>query len=85
MPTLKVVNIKCGGCEQSIISALEKGGLTDIRIDVMKQSVSFEGDPEIARKILSSLGYPVADSKEAKSFLKKAKSYMSCMIGRTKK
>ncbi|MBT7553584.1 heavy-metal-associated domain-containing protein [bacterium] len=85
MATLDVVNIKCGGCEAQILAALSGVGLKDIKIDVAKQQISFEGDENIAIPILTKMGYPPADSKEAKSFIKKAKSYVSCMIGRTKK
>jgi len=84
MQKLKVVNIKCGGCEQSIISALEKQGLTDVKVDVDCQEVEFTGDPEIARKKLTQMGYPEQGSKQAKSLAKKAKSYMSCMRGKLK-
>lgn len=85
MPKLKVVNIKCGGCEQSIISSLEKEGLSNIKVDVANQTVEFEGDEAIAGKKLAEMGYPEEGSAQAKSLAKKAKSYLSCMIGRTKK
>ncbi|MCU0653513.1 MAG: heavy-metal-associated domain-containing protein [Candidatus Pacebacteria bacterium] len=85
MNTIKVVNIKCGGCENSILRALQKAGMSNIKIDIPNQTVAFDGDAAIAEKILSSMGYSKADSPEAKSFLKKAKSYGSCMVGRIKK
>ena len=84
MNTLKVVNIKCGGCEKGIISALEKKGLSNVRVNVANQTISFDGDINIARKKLASMGYPEAGSKQAKSILKKAKSYMSCAVGKMK-
>ena len=82
MTTLTVVNIKCGGCEKKITASLEKAGLSAIEIDVSRQTVSFDGDAEIARKTLSSLGYPEAGSSEADSLIKKGHSYISCAIGR---
>ena len=82
MTTLTVVNIKCGGCEKKISASLEKAGLTNIAIDVAKQTVSFEGDADSARKTLSSLGYPEAGTPEADSLIKKGHSYISCAIGR---
>jgi len=85
MPSLKVVNIKCGGCEQNIISSLEKKGLKNIKVNVAKQTISFNGDVSVAKKKLSQMGYPPADSKEANSLLKKTKSYVSCVIGKAKK
>lgn len=85
MDTINVVNIKCGGCEKGIVSALTKDGMENISVDIESQKVSFDGDAEIAKKTLSKMGYPEANSPEAKKFSKKAKSYISCAIGKTKK
>lgn len=85
MQSIHVANIKCGGCETSIVSSLQKAGLKDIKVDVEKQLVSFEGDVQIANKILAKMGYPEADSPEAKKLSKKAKSYIFCAVGRMKK
>ncbi len=85
MTTIKVVNIKCGGCENMIITSLKEAGLSNVSVSVEKQEVSFDGDIDIAKKILIKMGYPPQDSPEAQSFLKKAQSYASCMIGRIKK
>lgn len=85
MPTIKIVNLKCGGCENSIKLALEKDGFRDVKIDINTQEVSFAGDADRAKKILEKLGYPEKGSKAEKSLIKKAKSYGSCMIGRIKK
>ncbi|HNY97591.1 MAG TPA: heavy metal-associated domain-containing protein [Candidatus Pacearchaeota archaeon] len=49
---LKVVNIKCGGCEASIISALEKAGLKNISVNVAAQEVAFEGERKQPQKSL---------------------------------
>ena len=82
MNTITVVNMKCGGCEKKIASALVGAGLANVSIDLAKQAVSFEGDEKVARRILSDLGYPEASSAEADSILKKGKSYLSCATGR---
>ena len=50
MNTVKVVNIKCGGCEQMIISSLGKEGITNVKVDVANQVVNFEGDIDKAKK-----------------------------------
>ncbi len=84
MNTLKVVNIKCGGCEKGISDALESKGLKNIKVSHEDQTVSFNGDIEIARKELTRLGYPEAGTKEAESILKKAKSYETCAVGTVK-
>ena len=79
--TLKVVNIKCGGCEKSIKMALEAEGIKNVEVSHENQTVSFEGDRELASKILGRLGYPEADSEKAKSLLKNARSYTTCAVG----
>jgi copper chaperone len=85
MENIKIVNLKCCGCKASIIKGLEDAGLKEVSVDMDAQSVRFTGDRETARKKLSDLGYPEEGSPEAKSLLKKAKSFVSCAIGRTKK
>jgi len=81
MDKIKVVNIKCGGCEKAIIMALEAGGLKNIKVSHIDQTVEFEGNKELATKILDKLGYPEAGSEKAKSLLKNARSYTTCAIG----
>lgn len=85
MNKIEVVNIKCGGCAAGIEDALTKKGLKNVKVDPSCQMVEFEGDTELAEKTLLKMGYPKAGSDEAKSFLKKAKSFASCMAGKTKK
>lgn len=85
LTTLEVVNIKCGGCAKSIISALEKIGCTEILVSPDTQIVTFHASPEKkleAQKILEDLGYPEKNSDAANSLLKKAKSYASCAVGK---
>lgn len=82
MSKLKVVNIKCGGCENSIRRSLTKAGLKNVMVDVDSQTVSFDGDEKTASQKLLSMGYPPAGSKAAKSLVKKGKSLASCLVGR---
>lgn len=84
MSKIEVVNIKCGGCAKSIEDALTKHGLKDVKVDPSCQLVEFDGDEKVAEEILTKLGYPRANSEEAKSLMKKAKSFASCMVGRLK-
>jgi len=85
MKKIEVVNIKCGGCVAGIKSVLTKKGLKNVEIDPSYQLVQFEGDEKIAEAILFKMGYPRANTKEAESLLRKAKSFASCVIGKTKK
>ena len=82
MHTLKVVNLKCGGCEVGVVNALEKLGATNVRVDAMNQTVAFEGNIDVVTDKLSRMGYPLADGEEAESLMKKAQSYVSCMVGK---
>ena len=84
MNTIKIVNVKCGGCEKTITSALNKIGMKNVSVNVENQEVSFEGDAELAKEKLVKIGYPEAGSKAAKSLLKKAQSFASCAMGKVK-
>lgn len=80
MTKLQVVNIKCGGCANTITKSLESLGATNITIDIPTQMVSFEWDEKLVVEKLTNLGYPLANSEAAKSLLKKGISYVSCAI-----
>ncbi len=79
-----VENIKCGGCINSIKTALQKiKGVTAVQIfkeegKVCVSGVAVERQEMVAK--LASLGYP---EKGNNSFLNKAKSFVSCAAGRS--
>ena len=82
---LEIQNLKCGGCESMIRKKLRKlPFVCNLEINFDNNTVSFDGLPpeETARVVLklSELGYPVLNKKN--SLGKKAKSYISCAIGR---
>ena len=78
----EVENIKCGGCVNSIKTALLKlNNVDDVDIDKETGIVKVFGSVEktaITLK-LNALGYP---EKGDNTMIKKAKSYVSCAIGR---
>jgi copper chaperone len=82
-----VENIKCGGCEKSIVRALAAmPAVSEIAVDRQERSVAFVGElslrQEVAKKLLS-LGYPESGSVEGLSAgLAGAKSFVSCAVGR---
>lgn len=83
--TLQIQNLKCGGCAHTIITRLEKlEGISNVIVDNDAHSVSFNylnrKELESAIAELSSLGYPVEG--ESNPVTKKAKSFVSCAIGR---
>lgn len=82
MPTISVVNIKCGGCARRITEKLEAAGCTDVAVDVAAQAVTFAGAEQRAEEALLSLGYPRVGTPAAESFIKKAQSFVSCAVGK---
>jgi copper chaperone len=84
---IHVENIKCGGCEQSIIKGLTSiEGLSHIVIDQEQQMVSVLGDESLREAVVSklkSMGYPEHGSVSGlEAGLTNAKSFVSCAIGR---
>lgn len=79
--TIEVENIKCGGCMNSIETALTKvENVTEISIDKETETITLNSDMErgVFVDILSKLGYP---EKGHNSLLHKGKSFVSCAIG----
>ena len=83
--TLRIQNLKCGGCANTIITKLsELKGVHDVTVEQEDETVSFiydEKDHLIdAAELLAKLGYPVEGYSN--TLARKAKSYLSCAIGR---
>jgi len=79
--TIEVENIKCGGCMNSIKTALMKlEGVAQVEVDKDKELITVEASTErdVLAATLSNLGYP---EKGNNNLLHKAKSYISCAIG----
>lgn len=84
---LEVVNIKCGGCANTIVSRLsELQGIDRVSVEVESGIVRVDGDQASRGQVtqeLARLGYPEAGSVEGLEAVKaKAKSFVSCTIGR---
>jgi copper chaperone len=84
---IHVENIKCGGCEKSIIKGLTSiEGLSNIVIDREQQMVSVVADASLRDALVSklkSMGYPEQGSVSGlDAGLANAKSFVSCAIGR---
>ncbi|MDI9258285.1 heavy-metal-associated domain-containing protein [Flavobacterium sedimenticola] len=78
----EVENIKCGGCVNSITTALLKiAGVTAVEIDKDNDTVLVTGAVKRERITdkLNELGYP---EKGGNTLMRKAKSYVNCAIGR---
>jgi copper chaperone len=84
---VKVENIKCGGCASTIRSKItDEIGVDDVEVNIDDGVVTIQGDENhrdsvVAR--LAQLGYPEVGSVEGmKAATAKAKSFVSCAIGR---
>lgn len=78
----EVENMKCNGCTNRIKASLQTiKGVEQVSIDLELETISVHGTynrDEIIEK-LNELGYP---EKGNNSIVKKAKSYMNCVVGR---
>ena len=81
---IKIENLKCGGCAGTIkkgILGIE--GIQKVDVDLETSIVSILSENENLEEIktkLSKLGYPEVGNKN--TVLHKAKSFVSCAIGR---
>ena len=78
---IEVENIKCGGCMNSITTALLKiENVTEVAIDKEADTITINSntDRAVLVKTLSSSGYP---EKGHNSLLHKGKSFVSCAVG----
>ncbi len=83
--TLQIQNLKCNGCASTIKNKLSTlGNIEKISIELESSSVSFDHksdeDLEVVKKELNDLGYPLAGKQN--KLQTKAKSYVSCAIGK---
>lgn len=81
---IQIENLKCGGCASTITKGLlDVKGVENVTVDVEKSIVTVTTTSpnfdEIKQK-LTKLGYPETGSKN--TVLHKAKSYVSCAIGK---
>jgi len=85
--TVTVENIKCGGCANSIRKALTAiPGVTGVDVDIEEGDVRVQAEEAMraaVTKRLLELGYPESGAVSGiGSAAAKAKSFVSCAIGR---
>ncbi|MBP9793588.1 MAG: heavy-metal-associated domain-containing protein [Flavobacterium sp.] len=83
--TIKIQNLKCGGCANTITSKLKQiETVSNISVDVDNSAVTFEYDSEEvllrAKEVLHKAGYP--EEGTTNTIGSQAKSYVSCAIGK---
>ncbi|MES2399537.1 MAG: heavy-metal-associated domain-containing protein [Pseudomonadota bacterium] len=84
---IEIDNLKCGGCERSIIKGLSAmQGVADLVVDREHQTVRFTGaaaDRDAVVQKLRSMGYPEKGSLDGMDAgLANAKSHVSGAVGR---
>jgi copper chaperone CopZ len=82
-----IANLKCGGCANTIINGLNSiNEVSEVNVDVEKSLVTLvanEATLGLVKEKLSKLGYPEVGDKN--SVLHKAKSFVSCAVGKVNK
>jgi len=83
--TIYIQNVKCSGCAHTIQSKLATiKNVSEVEIDVEKGMLSFNVDSiattATVKKILKNSGYP--EQGDENTLGSKAKSYVSCAIGK---
>jgi len=87
--SFRVLNVKCGGCANTIKKSLkEEFGEVDVDLNFEPRIVTLEIEDDakelLFRKKMMALGYPFEDEKLG-MFTKgglKAKSFVSCAVGK---
>lgn len=84
---LEIQNLKCGGCANTITKKVSNvDDVSELEINNDTNTVSFQYENESTlnevKELLNSIGYPVVGDKNA--LTTKAKSFVSCAIGRMK-
>ena len=84
---VEVENIKCGGCVSSIVSGLKAlEGVGAVHVDVEQGRITVDGEDDLRPMVcehLQQLGYPEVGSTAGLASAKaKAKSFVSCAVGR---
>jgi copper chaperone len=84
---IEVENIRCGGCANSIETRLRKlDGVSKVSVDIEQGRVSVDAVDDRRERLVSTLlqsGYPEKGSAAGiKAATAKAKSFVSCAIGK---
>ena len=84
---IEIDNLKCGGCEASILKGLKAiDGVSKVSVNRATNTVEIDAPPSLRSKIVDQLrhmGYPEKGSISGlNAGLANAKSYVSCAIGR---
>jgi copper chaperone CopZ len=86
--TFEVVNVKCGGCANTLKKALKEDfGEVEVDLESMPRKITLDIEDEKIENLklkLRSLGYPLSTDElsSMQNIGAKAKSFVSCAIGK---
>jgi len=85
MTVLEILNLKCGGCANTIKKGiLSIEGVNEVNVEVETSKVTIDTIDEIlitqVKEKLSKMGYP--EVGDTNTVLHKAKSFVSCATGK---
>jgi len=85
MTTIEILNLKCGGCANTIKKGIiSVEGVSEVSVDIEASKVTVNADSEAiilsVKEKLAKMGYP--EMGDANTVLHKAKSFVSCATGR---
>ena len=85
MKTIEIVNLKCGGCVNTVKKGiLSIDGINEVEVDLEASKVTIpSNDEKLIAEVkakLSKMGYP--EIGDANTMLHKAKSFVSCATGK---
>jgi copper chaperone CopZ len=85
MKTFEIVNLKCGGCVNTVKKGLLSiDGVDKVDVDLEASKVTvFTDDEKVIADVkakLSKMGYP--EIGDANTIMHKAKSFVSCATGK---
>jgi len=86
--TFEVLNVKCGGCANTLTSKLAGNfGEVAVNLEVEPRQITLdieESNIPALRTALKGLGYPMSDEDltTVEGFTTTAKSFVSCAVGK---
>ena len=86
--TFEVLNVKCGGCANTLTTKLaDEFGEVTVNLEVEPRQITLdveESQVPALRQALKKLGYPMSDEdlSTIESFSTTTKSFVSCAVGK---
>jgi copper chaperone CopZ len=85
MTTIKIVNLKCNGCANTIKKGLLSiDGVNEVMVTLEKSEIQIDSTNEtiinLTKEKLANMGYP--EVGDANTIIHKAKSFVSCATGK---